>query len=201
MTSTHPLGDKSPMVQLAESRTREGREGEAQRDQAVRIVARLAPDQQDEAVLSSSLGQARSRDGIVRLESALAVYVQQVAVEIDVPAEAVAHEVTDTATAYLGLTARSAEHPHRDLMLVWDERLGWYIGIEPRGNDQPPVICYFGGHIVPTPAAVARFVLDVVAGHRRGELSPVPAQLDRTSLAARMGSHPPHSPRQPSEGV
>ncbi|MEU3273061.1 DUF6292 family protein [Saccharomonospora sp. NPDC006951] len=46
------------------------------------------------------------------------------------------HEVTDTATVYLGLTSSTADRPHCDLMLVWDERFGWSVAIEPRGNDQ-----------------------------------------------------------------
>lgn len=122
------------------------------------------------------------------LEPALAAYARLVAGQVGVPTEAVTYEVTDTATVYLGLAARTTERPHHDLMLVWDERLGWYVGIEPRGNDQPPVICYLGGHIVPTPAAVARFVVDVVDGHCRGRLGPVPARLGRARLAALMAA-------------
>ncbi|MBB4685040.1 hypothetical protein BJY18_002525 [Amycolatopsis jiangsuensis] len=95
-------------------------------------------------------------------------------------------EVTDTATVYIGLTARTADLPRRDLMLVWDERFGWYVAIEPRGDDRPPVICHLRDRIAPPPAAVAQFVTDVLGGHRRGRLSPVPAQLDRATLAAHM---------------
>lgn len=125
------------------------------------------------------------------LEPALAAYVRLVARQVGVPAEAVTHEVTDTATAYLGLTARAADFPHSDLMLVWDERLGWYIGAEPRGNDRPPAICHLGGHIVPPPATVARFVGDVVDGQCRGRLGPEPPRLDRARLAAHMAAVTP----------
>ncbi|MGW4396651.1 DUF6292 family protein [Amycolatopsis nivea] len=128
--------------------------------------------------------------GAPGLESALAEYTRQVAELIGVPAEAVTCEVTDTATAYLGLTVRTADLPQRDLMLVWDERLGWSIAIEPRGDDQPPAICHLGRQIAPSPAAVAQFVADVLRGSRRGQLSSVPPRLDRATLAAHMTGIP-----------
>ncbi|WP_245614496.1 DUF6292 family protein [Actinokineospora inagensis] len=118
----------------------------------------------------------------VRLVAALETYVHQVAVLIGVPVEAVAHEVTDTATAYVGLAERLPDLPAGDLMLVWDERLGWYIGVEPHGS----VISYLGGHVVPTPAEVARFVADVIAGHHLSEAGTVTPLPDRQALAARM---------------
>ena len=112
----------------------------------------MSHDPQDEAVLLAVLGLRPAATAAPRgLGPVLATYVRLVAEKVGVPAEAVTHEVTDTATAYLGLTARTVERPQRDLMLVWDERLGWYVGIEPQGNDEPPVICYLGGDIVPTP--------------------------------------------------
>ncbi|WP_245931560.1 DUF6292 family protein [Actinokineospora auranticolor] len=124
------------------------------------------------------------------METALAVYVRQVAGQLGVPADAVTYEVTDTATAYIGLTDRAAALPRRDLMLVWDESLGWYVAVEPRGNDRPPVICHLGGEIAPAPALVARFVSDVVDGHSRGRLNPVSPKIDRGTLAVDMAKSP-----------
>lgn len=189
--TTPPGRDKRPMASFTASRVRQGREAQAHRVLAARTVARMARDPHDEAQLLSILDLAPPASAEPSgLASALAAYTYLVAEQVGVPADAVTHEVTDTATAYLGLTARTADLPQRDLMLVWDERLGWYIAVEPRGNDQPPVICHLGGHIAPPPATVARFVTDVVSGHRRGQLSPVPRRLDRTTLAARMAAVP-----------
>lgn len=189
MTTTLPGGNQRPMASFTDSRARQRREAQAHRDSAARTVARMAHDPQDAAQLLAILdlepATAAEPSG---LATALAAYIHLVAEQVGVPADAVTHEVTDTATAYLGLTARTAERPQHDLMLVWDERLGWYIAIEPGGNDQPPVICHLGGPIAPLPATVARFVTDVVNGHRRGQLSPVPPRLDRTTLAARMAA-------------
>ncbi|WP_245617441.1 DUF6292 family protein [Amycolatopsis taiwanensis] len=41
------------------------------------------------------------------------------------PPEATSFEVSDTATAYLGLARRWSARPVDDLMLVWSERHGW----------------------------------------------------------------------------
>lgn len=191
MTTTLPGTDQRPMTGFTDSRARQRRDEQSYRELAARTVARMARDPHDAAQLLAILDLAPAASaGPSELAAALAAYTHLVAEQIGVPAEAVTHEVTDTATAYLGLTARTADLPQRDLMLVWDERLGWYIAIEPGGNDQPPVICHLGGHIAPSPATVARFVTDVVHGHRRGQLSPVPPTLDRTTLAARMAAFP-----------
>ncbi|QRP43020.1 DUF6292 family protein [Amycolatopsis sp. FDAARGOS 1241] len=151
----------------------------------------MAHDSRDKELLLSILDlQSPAYTTMPSLESALAAYTRAVAEQIGVPLHAVTHEVTDTATAYLGLTARTADRPQRDLMLIGDERLGWYVAIEPRGNDQPPVICHLRGQIAPPPTAVAQFVTDVLDGHRSGQLSPVPPRLDRATLAAHMSGTP-----------
>ena len=87
----------------------------------------------------------------VTLNRRLAVYVRQVAAAIGVPAEATGYEVTDTATAYLGLDQRWATQPDHDLMLLWDERLGWYIAVETTPTETPVVLAYLHGDTVPTP--------------------------------------------------
>ncbi|MFF0145176.1 hypothetical protein ATK36_4837 [Amycolatopsis sulphurea] len=188
MTSTlSPPHADGPAARFAASHANELRERDEHRDRAARAVARMARDRPDKILLLSILGlEPAAETGAPGLESALAGYTRQVAELIGVPAEAVTCEVTDTATAYLGLTARTADLPQRDLMLVWDERLGWSVAIEPRGDDEPPVICRLGRQIAPPPATVAQFVADALRGSRHGQLSPVPARLDRAILAAQM---------------
>lgn len=192
MTSTvSPRHADGPAARFAASHANELRERDEHRDRAARAVARMARDRQDKMFLLSVLGlEPAAETGAPDLESALAEYTRLVAERIGVPAEAVTFEVTDTATAYLGLTARTVDLPQRDLMLVWDERLGWSIAIEPRGDDQPPVICHLGRQIAPPPETVAQFVADVLRGRRRGQLSPVPPRLDRAELAAHMTGIP-----------
>ena len=104
-------------------------------------------------------------DGTFAMEQALAGYVRAVAAELGVPAEATGFELSDTATAYLGLTARDQDHPGRDLMLVWTRRDGWYVAVETAPTEPPVVLGHLGGpDTMPGPKAVARFVADVLEG-------------------------------------
>jgi hypothetical protein len=96
--------------------------------------------------------------------------------------------VSDTATAYLGLPQRWLERPELDLMLVWDERLGWYVGVETVPGDAPVVLAYLGGDAVPNPVVVARFVTDAVAGRHVHHIRPVLPPADRAALADRMAA-------------
>lgn len=194
MTPTPAPPSEGPAAQLASSRARHLREHQHRRACAARTVARMARDPHDESLLLSILDIEPAVNVAPSLDSALAGYVRRVAEQIGVPLDAVTHEVTDTATAYLGLTSSATEHPRRDLMLVWDERLGWSVAIEPRGNDHPPVIRRLRGHIAPPPAAVAQFVADVLDGHHNGQLSPVPSQLGRATLAEHLNALPSNAP-------
>jgi len=178
--------DGGPMSQFAKSRARALRERTDHRDRAVRTVAGQARDRDEFTGLLSMLGLDSGQGGAPALSQALARYVGQVAVAVGVPADAVGYEVSDTATAYLGLAARLPEHAGRDLMLVWDERLGWYVGVETHPDESPLVICYFGGDAVPPVDAVTQFVASVVAGHRTDRLRPVLPPSDRITLARRM---------------
>jgi hypothetical protein len=125
------------------------------------------------------------------LSRSLAGYVQDVADAIGVPSDAVGYEVSDTATAYLGLAGRVPEHANRDLMLVWDERLGWYVGVATHPGETPVVLCHLEGEAVPLPAVVARFVAEAIAGKRAGRLRSVPPQAARLTLARRMAASRP----------
>ena len=117
----------------------------------------------------------------------LARYVGQVAAELDVPAESIGYEVSDTATAYVGLAQQCPEQPERDLMLVWDEQFGWYVAVEAElPGETPFVLAYLAGEAVPAPAAVAKFVADAIAGRATHRDRPVLPPTDRGALASRM---------------
>ena len=175
-----------PRQQFAASRARALREQVDQRNLAMRTVAGQARDREEFTGLLSMLGLDDGPLGSPVLLHALATYVRQVAAVLGVPADAVAYEVSDTATAYLGLTTRSDGYPSRDLMLVWDERLGWRVAVETAPDEAPLVIGHHDGDTVPTPAAVAVFVASVVAGRHTNRVRPVQPRSDRVTLARRM---------------
>ena len=180
--------ERGPRTRFAESRARAERERADQRNRAVRTVAGNARDREEFTGLLSMLGLDDWQNVSSLLDRSLAAYVRQIAAAVGVPADAVGYEVSDTATAYLGLAQRLPEHAGRDLMLVWDERLGWSIGVETNPGEKPLVLGYLVGATVPPPAAVARFVTDAVAGHRTERLRPVLPPADRIALARQMAA-------------
>lgn len=177
----------TPRNAFAESGARTEPVRTDQRRRAVRIVAGQARDRTELTALLSMLGLYEPAH-CPPLSQRLAVYVHQVATAIGVPTEATGYEVTDTATAYLALDQRSHTHPDHDLMLVWDERLGWYVAVETTPTEGPVVVAYLDGDTVPTPAAVARFVADTASGTDVARLRPISPPADRAELAARMGA-------------
>lgn len=185
MTSTR---HGHPRNQFVESRARAARERVDQRDRAMRTVARQARDREEFTGLLSMLGLDDGPYGSPILHHALASYVRQVAAALGVPTDAVSHEVSDTATAYLGLTHRWVEQPGRDLMLVWDERLGWYVAVETAPGEAPFVVGSLDGDAVPTPATVAVFVTDVVTGRHTNRPHSVHPRSDRITLARQMAA-------------
>lgn len=183
----------TPRTAFTESRARAERERTDQRRLAVRTVAGQARDRIEFTALLSMLGL----DELVHrapLSQRLAVYVHHVAAAVGVPTEATGYEVTDTATAYLALDQRSNARPDHDLMLVWDERLGWYVAVETAPAEGPVVIAYLDGDTVPTPAAVARFVTDAASDAGMTRIRSIAPPTDRTELAARMGAVCPAIP-------
>ncbi|WP_199432998.1 DUF6292 family protein [Qaidamihabitans albus] len=125
------------------------------------------------------------------LRLGLAGYVRAVAVAADIPHDGTGFEISDTATAYLGLAGRWAEHPGHDLMLVWNERHGWSVAVETDPAEQPVVLAHLGGtDPVPDPQVVARFVADVVAGRWSERARPeFPAAENRGELSRRLGRY------------
>lgn len=129
------------------------------------------------------------------LERGLGEYVRAVAAAVGVPAESTTVEISDTATAYLGLPRRWLDRPDHDVMLVWSERRGWSLAVETDPADDPVVIARHADDLVPSPGAVAQFVADAVAGHHPGQDSPGPATAaTRTSLAEKLRPYL-HDPR------
>ncbi|WP_246843226.1 DUF6292 family protein [Allokutzneria sp. NRRL B-24872] len=125
------------------------------------------------------------------LDRGLAGYLNAVAVAVGVPAEATSFEISDTATAYLGLPHRSRERPERDLMLVWSERNGWAVAVETDPGERSAVLAHLGSeHVAPEPAVVARFVGEVVAGGAAGSAEPAfPTTTERDQLAGRLARY------------
>lgn len=158
-----------------------------QQRRAVRTVADNARDRTEFAALLSMLG-LESAHQPVALSGRLADYVNRVATAIGVPIEATGYEVSDTATAYLGLDQRWVTQPDHDLMLVWDERLGWYIAAETNPDEAPVILAYLDGDTVPSPAVVARFVTDSAGGQRVSRIRPVLPSTERAVLAEKMAA-------------
>ncbi len=121
------------------------------------------------------------------LEHALGEYVRAVAAAVGVPDEGTTVEISDTATAYLGLPRRWPGRPDHDVMLVWNERRGWSLAVETDPAAAPIVLAHQGDDVVPAPAAVARFVADTAAG-RPASQAPAGLAIDvtRRSLAERL---------------
>jgi hypothetical protein len=191
MTLTQHGSSHHPGAQFAESRARAERELTDQRQRAARTVAGQARDRTDLTALLSMLGLEHPAHRPTTLGGRLATYVHQVADAIGVPSEATGYEVTDTATAYLGLDQQWPTNPDHDLMLVWDERLGWYVAVETTPAETPVVVGYLEGDTVPTPAEVARFVAGAACGAGMTRIRPVLAPVERTELAERMAAVSP----------
>ncbi|GAB3406743.1 hypothetical protein GCM10027569_17630 [Flindersiella endophytica] len=151
------------------------------------MVAGQARDVTDYASLLSMLDLDDPAIHPTTLSRRLAAYIGQVAVAIGVPADATEYEVGDTAKAYLHLDQRSAVRSGHDLILAWDERLGWYLASAATPTTKAPVVmAYLDGDIVPPPAAVARFVAGVVAGRGGSRIRPVQPSTKRDVLAAKL---------------
>ncbi|HVW42531.1 MAG TPA: DUF6292 family protein [Amycolatopsis sp.] len=127
-------------------------------------------------------------DTTVALARGLAGYVRAVARELGLPAQGTSFEISDTATAYLGLSTSWAQLPGRDLMLVWNERDGWSLSVETRPTEDVFVIAQFGNELLPSPSAVARFVTSTLSGLAASSrrLAPARRTVDRGTLATRL---------------
>lgn len=176
--------------EFARARARAEIDATIMRGRAVRTVAEQAVDAADLHSLLSMLGLEES-DGTATLRSGLSGYVRAVAAAVCVPPEATGFELSDTATAYLGLTQRWVLRPSRDLMLVWNELHGWAVAVETEPTELPVVLGYLGGDdVVPGPYTVARFVTGVVSGRRSPVACPTfPVVDNREGLAERLNRY------------
>jgi hypothetical protein len=178
-----------------EARTRAEREWSNQQQRAIRLVAGQARDLTDYTALLLMLDLNDPALHPTKLSRRLAIYLRQVAVAIGVPIESTGYEVSDTVTAYLVLDQQCTMRPGHDLTLAWDERLGWYVTVAPSLTTKAPaVIAYLNGDIAPPPAAVARFVADVIAGRGGSRIRPVQPPTERTVLAAKLAAACPNPP-------
>lgn len=196
-----PDPSAQPQGEFARARAQAEKDTGLLRIRAARTVAGHASDPEDRSQLLAMLGlddppgtggpdmRGLSADRWVSFERGLAGYVGAVAAAIGVPSEATGFEISDTVTAYLGLALRSPRWPGRDLMLVWGERVGWFVAVETAPAEPSVVIGYLGGaDLVPAPLAVANFVSGVL---RSGSAASRPnfAPLDRDVLFARLSRY------------
>ncbi|RSM85244.1 hypothetical protein DMH04_18315 [Kibdelosporangium aridum] len=65
-------------------------------------------------------------------------------------------------TAYVAVRERAIDYPNRDVMLLWDERIGWIVALEPKPDEEPVVLGHISGDVVPAAADVARAVAAVL---------------------------------------
>ena len=130
-------------------------------------------------------------DDTPELLRGLAGYVREVARELDLPLEGTSFEVSDTATAYLGLAVRWPPRPGRDLMLNWSERAGWSVAVETEPTELPVVVAEFGDDPLPPPRMLARFVTNTLAVTRiRAEVDRSPREsIGRHRLASRLAKY------------
>lgn len=129
-------------------------------------------------------------DSTPALRRGLSGYLRAVAKAVGVPAEGTSFEISDTATAYLALNRRLAARPGQDLMLEWSERTGWVLAVETDPGQTAAVIGYLGGaDVVPTPAAVADFVVGAIENTIRPADQPAFGGGDRHAIAERLAAY------------
>ena len=157
---------------------------------AARTVAGHALDADDRGTLLEMLGLVADddvREDVTRaLTLGLNGYLRAVAGAVGESAAGTSCEVSDTATAYIGLTARGP----RDLMLVWGERDGWAVLVETDPTESPIVISRLGGDDpAPPPWVVSRFVSDTLADAPSHPQARSHHQQDRRHLADRLAAY------------
>lgn len=104
----------------------------------------------------------------------LAGYVRAVAAAVGVPSRAAAWELGNRPAAYLALRDRCAEHPERDLMLIWSAERGWKVCLENTPHQPSAVVARLGTRVLAAPSEVGDFVAAVLAGRARGGRSAPP---------------------------
>jgi hypothetical protein len=164
----------------------------AQQALAARTVAEHSVDAADCGILLEMLGLVDDSepDDVTReLTLGLTGYLRAVASAVGESASGTSCEVSDTATAYIGLTRRRPLSG-RDLMLVWSERDGWAVLVETDPAEPSIVVSRLGGDDpAPPPWVVARFVSDTLTSAPARPPAPAQHRPDRRRLADRLAGY------------
>ncbi|MCW2687159.1 MAG: hypothetical protein JWR37_2049, partial [Mycobacterium sp.] len=92
-------------------------------------------------------------------------YLEPVCDAVGVGLESCVLDLDTPVSAYVALDRRLTRFPDRDLALIWDERHGWAVAMEPRSGEDLIVVRYLAGPTAtPRPAVVADFAENVVTG-------------------------------------
>jgi anti-anti-sigma factor len=75
-------------------------------------------------------------------------------------------------SVYLALDQRLPKFVTSDAALLWDERRGWSMAVEPRGAEEVVPVAYLGEAVLPVPREVARFATRLLAGEPIGHTNP-----------------------------
>lgn len=121
-------------------------------------------------------------------------YVGLVAAETGVGLESCVIDPDPPASAYLALDCRASWLPDHELALLWDERFGWSMVAEHRAGDDPTVLGYLTGDVLPPPEDVRAFVAAVRTSERGGGPvnPPAPAGPDaRRDVRERLHKYEP----------
>jgi anti-anti-sigma factor len=91
-------------------------------------------------------------------------------------------------SVYLALDRRLPRAPTQDAALLWDERYGWALAVEPNGAEDLRPVAYLGGDLLPRPAVVANFVTGLTGGQDVGQSTP-PRPRPADDLAQRLATY------------
>ena len=111
-------------------------------------------------------------------------------------------------SAYVAVDLRHPDFPDWDTALLWHERRGWALAVEPRATGDLRVVAYLGGDPLPAPGEVASFAIRETGRTRAGSPAafpdpPRPPGGDRADLIDRLAALavPGSGPRQSSVPV
>ena len=100
-------------------------------------------------------------------------YVRAAAVELGLAGECWRANPGPPATACLDVDGNLPSFPGRDFALLWDEEYGWAAAVRTRPAEQPVVITYRGGDVLPPAPEVAAYVAALRRGDHPGDPRPI----------------------------
>ncbi|MFI9382272.1 DUF6292 family protein [Kutzneria sp. NPDC052558] len=163
-----------------------------QQAMAARTVAGHCLDEADRGTLLEMLGLVddEGREDVTRaLTLGLTGYLRAVAGAVGESTAGTSCEVSDTATAYIGLTRKGPRYG-RDLMLVWSERDGWAVLVETDPSEASIVVSRLGGDDpAPPPWVVSRFVTDTLTDVPSQPQARAHHRQNRQQLADRLAAY------------